>query len=63
MSFGHDGLRGGANFLYPGASPELSDDLSALIDEETARLVNEAHDRATEVLTRHRGPSSSSPRS
>jgi cell division protease FtsH len=32
----------------------LSDDLSALVDEETSRLVNEAHDRATEVLTRHR---------
>jgi cell division protease FtsH len=55
VSFGHDGFRGGAAFLYPGSSPELSDDLAALIDEETARLVNEAHDRATEVLTRHRG--------
>jgi cell division protease FtsH len=55
VSFGHDGFRPGAGFLYPGASPELSDDLAALIDEETARLVNEAHDRATEVLTRYRG--------
>ncbi len=55
VSFGHDGFRPGAGFLYPGGSPELSDDLSALIDEETARLVNEAHDRATEVLTRYRG--------
>ena len=55
VSFGHDGFRPGAGFLYPGGSPELSDDLAALIDEETARLVNEAHDRATEVLTRHRG--------
>jgi cell division protease FtsH len=55
VSFGHDGFRGGAAFLYPGSSPELSDDLAALIDEETARLVNEAHDRATEVLTRHKG--------
>ena len=55
VSFGHDGFRQGAGFLYPGSSPELSDDLAALIDEETARLVNEAHDRATEVLTRHRG--------
>jgi cell division protease FtsH len=54
VSFGHDGFRPGAGFLYPGGSPELSDDLSALIDEETARLVNEAHDRATEVLTRYR---------
>jgi cell division protease FtsH len=55
VSFGHDGFRPGAGFLYPGSSPELSDDLAALIDEETARLVNEAHDRATEVLTRYRG--------
>jgi len=54
VSYGRDGFRGqGGGFLYPGASPELSDDLAALIDEETARLVNEAHDRATEVLTRH----------
>jgi cell division protease FtsH len=55
VSFGHDGFRQGAGFLYPGGSPELSDDLAALIDEETARLVNEAHERATEVLTRYRG--------
>jgi cell division protease FtsH len=55
VSFGHDGFRPGAGFLFPGASPELSNDLAALIDEETARLVNEAHDRATEVLTRYRG--------
>ena len=56
VSYGRDGFRGQAGgFLYPGASSELSDDLSALIDEETSRLVNEAHGRATEVLTRHRG--------
>ena len=55
VSFGHDGFRQGAGFLYPGGSPEPSDDLAALIDEETGRLVNEAHDRATEVLTRYRG--------
>jgi cell division protease FtsH len=55
VSFGNDGFRQGAGFLYPGGSPELSDDLAALIDEETARLVNEAHERATEVLTRYRG--------
>jgi cell division protease FtsH len=56
VSYGRDGFRGqGAAFLYPGASPELSDDLAALIDEETSRLVNEAHGRATEVLSRYRG--------
>ncbi|HJS26970.1 MAG TPA: AAA family ATPase, partial [Actinomycetota bacterium] len=55
LSFGGDGFRGPERrLLYPGATPELSDDLAALVDEETARLVNEAHDRATEILTRHR---------
>jgi cell division protease FtsH len=55
LSFGHDGLRGGASFLYPGAGKDLSDDLAAIVDEETARLVNEAHERATHVLREHRG--------
>ncbi len=55
LSFGHDGFRGAAGRLfYPGASPELSADLAALVDEEIARLVNEAHDRATKVLLEHR---------
>jgi cell division protease FtsH len=55
LSFGHDGFRGAeGRLLYPGAAPELSDDLASLVDEEIARLVNEAHDRATDVLTRHR---------
>ena len=54
LSFG-DGYRNPERgLLYPGATPGLSDDLSALVDEETTRLVNEAHNRATEVLTRHR---------
>ena len=52
LSFGRDGGEG--RFLYPGARPELSDSLASLIDEETSRLVNEAHDRATRVLTEHR---------
>ncbi len=55
LSFGKDGFRGSAGrLLYPGSAPELSDDLAALVDEETARLVNEAHDRATEVLGTHK---------
>jgi len=53
LSFGKDGFRGGG-MLFPGSSPELSDELASLIDEETSRLVNEAHDRATEALTKHR---------
>ena len=58
VSFGHDGFRPGRRVPVPGGSSELSDDLSALIDEETSRLVNEAHARATEVLTRPRAPRS-----
>jgi cell division protease FtsH len=54
LSFGRDGFRAESRLLYPGAGPELSDDLASLIDEETARLVNEAHERATKVLTQHR---------
>jgi cell division protease FtsH len=57
LSFGGDGFRNTERrLMYPGATPDLSDDLAALVDEETSRLVNEAHDRATEVLTRHREP-------
>jgi len=55
LSFGGNGFRSAeGRLLYPGAAPELSDDLASLIDEEVSRLVNEAHDRATQVLTEHR---------
>jgi cell division protease FtsH len=54
LSFGRDGFRGEGRLFYPGASPELSDDLAAVVDEETARLVNEAHERAAKVLSEHR---------
>jgi len=53
LSFGADGMRGGG-FFYPGAAPEFSEALSERIDAEVARLVNEAHDRATTVLSQHR---------
>jgi cell division protease FtsH len=55
LSFGHDGFRGAqGRLLFPGAAPELSDDLASLVDEEVLRLVSEAHDRATVVLNEHR---------
>jgi cell division protease FtsH len=54
LSFGPDGMRGGGLY-FPGAGPELSDALSERIDAEVARLVNEAHERATTVITEHRG--------
>jgi cell division protease FtsH len=54
LSFGPDSMRGGGMF-FPGGGPELSDALSTRIDHEVARLVNEAHDKATSVITEHRG--------
>jgi cell division protease FtsH len=54
LSFGGSNGGAAARLFYPGASPELSDDLAAIVDEEITRLVNEAHDRATQVLTEHR---------
>ena len=55
LSFGRDGFRGGeGRLLFPGAAPELSDDLASLVDDEIKRLVDEAHDRAILVLNEHR---------
>jgi cell division protease FtsH len=55
LSFGRDGFRGAeGRLLFPGQSPELSDDLASLVDEEVKRLVGEAHDRAMQVLDEHR---------
>jgi len=55
LSFGGNGFRSPeGRLLYPGAAPEFSDELASLIDAEVARLVNEAHERAREVLTQHR---------
>ncbi|HSJ50129.1 MAG TPA: ATP-dependent zinc metalloprotease FtsH [Actinomycetota bacterium] len=55
LSFGRDGFRGAERrLLFPGSSPELSDELSSVVDQEISRLVNEAHDRAITVLTEHR---------
>jgi hypothetical protein len=52
LSFGPDGMEG--RMFFPGAAPEMSDALSTIVDQEVTRLVNEAHDRATAVLTKHR---------
>jgi cell division protease FtsH len=55
LSFGGDGFRSAeGRLLYPGQSPDLSGELAAAVDEETARLVNEAHARANEVLEQYR---------
>jgi cell division protease FtsH len=48
VSYGNDGFRSRA--LFPGERPEISEQTARLVDEEIARLVNEAHDRARDIL-------------
>ncbi|MGH2662080.1 MAG: ATP-dependent zinc metalloprotease FtsH [Actinomycetota bacterium] len=51
LSFGRDGFRGAdGRVLFPGERPEMSDQTARLVDEEVARLVNHAHDRARALL-------------
>ncbi len=51
LSFGQDGFRGAdGRVLFPGQRPEMSDETARLVDEEVARLVNDAHGRAETVL-------------
>jgi cell division protease FtsH len=52
LSFGQNGFRrsGGVGYLFPGDQPEFSEETSQLIDQETARLLNEAHERAASIL-------------
>jgi cell division protease FtsH len=55
LSFGHDGFRAGdARALFPGEGQPVSDATAQLVDEEVASLVNNAHARAGEIITRHR---------
>jgi cell division protease FtsH len=51
LSFGRDGFRGAdGRMLFPGERREMSDETAKLVDEEVARIVNEAHDRARTIL-------------
>jgi cell division protease FtsH len=55
LSFGRNGFRGAEGRpLFPGERPEMSDQTARLVDEEVARLVNEARDRAREILQKER---------
>ncbi len=55
LSFGQNGFRGNdGRMLFPGQGREMSEDTAQVIDEELARLVNEAHERAREILTKDR---------
>jgi cell division protease FtsH len=55
VSFGQDGyrMRDGRS-LFGGDRPEISEETARVIDEEVARLINEAHDRAKSILERER---------
>jgi cell division protease FtsH len=56
LSFGQDGFRGGdGRPLFPGEGQSVSDATAQLVDEEVAGLLNDAHARAREIITRHRG--------
>jgi cell division protease FtsH len=51
LSFGSDGFRSaGGRPLFPGERPDFSEDTARVIDEEVARLLREAQDKAKEIL-------------
>jgi cell division protease FtsH len=55
LSFGQNGFRSPeGRALFPGQGPEFSDQMAQVVDEEVARLVNEAHERANEILRKDR---------
>ena len=55
LSFGGGGMRGPeGNPLFPGESQQLSGATAQTVDEEVARLVNFAHDRARKILSERR---------
>jgi len=55
LSFGQNGLRGGdGRPLFPGERPEMSEETARMVDGEVARLVNEAHEQARQILTKDR---------
>jgi cell division protease FtsH len=51
LSFGNNGFRSaGGRPLFPGERPEFSEQTARVIDEEVARLLREAQDRAKGIL-------------
>ncbi len=55
LSFGSNGFRTPEGRpLFPGERPDISEDTARLVDGEVARLVNEAHECAREILTKDR---------
>src|SRR5262249_17461039 len=55
LSFGRDGFGSGSGgLLVAGQGPEMSEETAKVVDEEVGRLVNEAHERAREILDKDR---------
>jgi cell division protease FtsH len=55
LSFGSDGFRSaGGRPLFPGERPEFSDETAKVIDEEIARLLREAQEKAKSILENDR---------
>jgi cell division protease FtsH len=55
LSFGQNGFSSAEGRpLFPGERSEISEDTARVVDEEVSRIVNEAHDRARDVLGRNR---------
>jgi cell division protease FtsH len=51
LSFGRDGFRSPeGRLLFPGERPEMSEETARVVDEEVARLIGEARDRARGIL-------------
>jgi cell division protease FtsH len=55
VAFGMNGFRSreGRPF-FPGERPEISEETARIIDEEVARLINQAHDQAHSILQKDR---------
>lgn len=55
VSFSPDGFRSmSGRPLFPGERPDISEDTARMVDEEVTRLLNEAHDRARDILEKDR---------
>jgi cell division protease FtsH len=53
LSYGRDGFRNpDGRMLFPGQRTEMSEHTARLVDDEVARIVGQAHDRARDVLSK-----------
>ncbi|MFL5796658.1 MAG: ATP-dependent zinc metalloprotease FtsH [Actinomycetota bacterium] len=54
QAYGNDGFRGDGGMMFPQGPPQFSGSLADTVDKEVARLIGEAHRRATEILEERR---------